>query len=159
MSNKVNTIGLVVVAVIAIIALFVGIGSQSLPSYELAGMSNVDGLTITPVDTGDGLVVGSTGSTITKIITGTGSLIGPNYTSLAASSSIPFDIAVTGVVSTDKVFAQFATSSAVGAGWLITGASASTTSGYITLGVVNNTGAAATIPASVASTTKYFIIR
>jgi hypothetical protein len=68
------------------------------------------------------------------------------------------DCAITGVISTDLVWAQFATSTAVLQGWTITGSSASTTAGYVTLRVYNGTGGSAVIPASVASTTKVFVI-
>ncbi len=106
-----------------------------------------------------GLIIGPSGSSLTQVIKGTGSLIAPSYVSLAASTTLAADIAVTGVVSGDTVFAQFATSTALGAGWEVVNASASSTAGYITVRFINNTGTAATIPASVASTTQYLIIR
>lgn len=88
--------------------------------------------------------------------TGTCSLIAPSFT-VTASSTVAMDCAVTGVVSGDIVFAQFATSSAQFLGWWIDGASASSTSGYITVRVTNGLGVAAVLPASLASSTQYFI--
>lgn len=88
--------------------------------------------------------------------TGTCSLIAPSFT-VAASTTVSMDCAITGVVSGDIVFAQFATSTTAGNGWAIDGASASTTSGFATLRVTNWTGASSVIPASLASSTKYFI--
>lgn len=106
----------------------------------------------------NGTTVLNSSGFITGPTTGTCSLIANNYT-LAASSSIAMDCAITGILPGDILFGQFATSSANGAGWLITQASASSTAGFGTFRVVNNTGASALIPASVASTTSYFVSR
>lgn len=86
------------------------------------------------------------------------SLIAANYVSLSATTTLTADCAVTGVVAGDIVEAQFATSTGqVYGGWIVTGASASTTSGFISISYHNGTGAAATIPAAIASTTQYEI--
>lgn len=153
MNNKILTIGLVVAIIIAL-------GAYMFPRIQgsvlLGGVSNFDTVQVT------GLIVGSSATNSTNISfqkTGTCSLIASAYTSLAASTTIAMDCAATGAVTGDVVFAQFATSTNVGAGWLVTQASASTTAGFLTLSIVNNTGAAATIPASVASTTKYLVLR
>ncbi len=92
-----------------------------------------------------------------KILAGNGVLIMSSFT-VAASSSVAADIAVTGAISTDLVFSQFATSSANGAGWLVTQASASSTPGFVTLRIVNNTGASAVLPSSLGSSTPYLIL-
>lgn len=145
--------------IMAVLALLTALSEKPSSVNEvLAGMSNLDGLTITPAETGDGLKIGSSGSTVTKLISGTCSIIAQSYT-MAASTSLPVDCAVTGAVSGDAVFARFATSSPTGEGWLVAQSSASTTSGFITMRIVNNTGASAVIPASIASTTQYLIIR
>jgi len=89
---------------------------------------------------------------------GTCSLIATSFT-VAASTTVSMDCAVTGVVSGDIVFAQFATSTTNGNGWTVGSVSASTTSGFITLRVNNWTGASGIIPASVASTTQYSFYR
>jgi hypothetical protein len=111
------------------------------------------------LSTTGGLSVGSSGTTITKIIEGTCSLIVAGSYTLTASTTTAADCAVTGAAPGDMVFAQFATSTNVGSGFSISGASASTTSGYITLRVYNGTGVATLIPASVASTTHYRVSR
>lgn len=110
--------------------------------------------------TGD-LTVGSSGTAVTQVLKGTCSLIAPSFVGLAASTSIAMDCAVTGVQSGDVVIAMFATSTAsgVGPGWEVVGSSASTTSGFITLNITNGTGASALMPASIASTTQYLILR
>lgn len=104
--------------------------------------------------------IGANGTDVSQLQKGTCSLIMPSF-SLVASTSVTADCAITGVTSTDVVFAQFATTTANtnGPGWLVVGANASTTAGFITLSISNLTGATAIIPASVASTTKYLILR
>ena len=101
---------------------------------------------------------GTAGTAISKLYKGTCSLIAPSFT-VAASTTVSMDCAVTGAVSGDVVFAQFATSTAVFGGWQVGSASASSTSGYITLRVNNWSGVSATMPASIASSTQYLIIR
>ena len=105
-----------------------------------------------------GLAIGQRGTQLAQVLKGTCALRAPSFT-VAASTTVAMDCAVTGVLSSDTVFAQFATSSVVGNGWLISGANASSTSGFITMRVENRVGASAVIPASVASTTKYLILR
>lgn len=105
-----------------------------------------------------GINIGPTGSNILNVIDGTCALIAPSYT-VAASTTVPMDCAVTGSVSGDKVFANFNSTAANGNGWLITGASASTTANFITFRVTNFTGGSALIPATIASSTPYLIIR
>lgn len=109
--------------------------------------------------TGD-LTVGSSGTTVSQMQKGTCSLIAPSF-SVTASTSVAMDCAVTGVQASDVVFAMFASStpSTAGSGWEVVGASASSTSGFITLSITNGTGATAVIPASLASTTQYLILR
>jgi hypothetical protein len=105
-----------------------------------------------------GLQIGQRGSVVANLLKGTCSLIAPSFT-VAASTTVAMDCAITGVVSGDLVFVQFATSTAAFAGWQVGTASASTTAGYITVGVNNWTGVSGVIPASVASSTKYLIVR
>jgi len=110
----------------------------------------------------NGVYIGSQASQVPLIRAidfGTCSLIAPSYT-VAASTTVAMDCAATGALATDvNIIAQFATSTATGAGWLITGVSASSTADFLTLRVANNTGASAVIPASLASSTPWFIIR
>lgn len=111
-----------------------------------------------PIQTTGTLQVGTNGPAIPKILEGTCSLIAPSY-SVVASTSVAMDCAVTGVVKGDVVFAQFASSTAAtgGPGWEVVGASASTTSGFITLSITNGTGGTVIIPASLASSTQYLV--
>lgn len=148
MNSSKGAFALAVVAVIIAIAGFVY--HPATPSYGEIG-------TRWP----NGIYIGSIASNASKVSTmgfGTCSLIASSYT-LAASTSLPFDCAVPTAVTGDAVDAWFATSTSAGAGWLVTQSSASTTSGFITIDVVNNTGASAVIPASIASTTKYIDLR
>lgn len=105
------------------------------------------------------LTVGTNGTTLSQIQKGTCSLISNAFT-VTASSSLSMDCAITGVVPTDVVFGQFATSTmASGPGWLINGAQASSTAGFITFTVSNLTGGNAVLPMRLASSTQYLILR
>lgn len=142
-------IGLIVVALIAIAGWFSPTVVKS-----LGGVTNYD-----EVDASALKVGGTMGTRMSGFAFGTCSLIASSYT-VAATTTIGMDCAVTGVVPTDGVFAQFATSTQIGSGgWQIRGASASSTAGFITMSVVNGTGASSLIPASIASTTKYIVLR
>lgn len=107
---------------------------------------------------GGGAQIGSPSSApvIKKLIPGTCSLIASSF-SIAASTTVSMDCAVTGAVSTDIVIGMFGTTSqsAAGPGWEITRASASSTAGYDTFNITNGTGGTAVIPASIASSTQY----
>lgn len=95
---------------------------------------------------------GSSGSALTQIIKGTCNLVGGT---IAATSSAAADCAVTGVQSGDLVFATLATSTA---GGVITGARASSTSGYITVRLLNLAGGAKDTT-FFGTSTAYVIIR
>lgn len=148
--NK-QTIGIV----LAIVALAFSVGGYfhvAVPSF--GGITNYN-----QVDTDVLRIGGTNGTRLAYLNTGTCSLIANNFT-VAATSTVPMDCAVTGVVSGDGVFAQFATSTATQyGGWQIRGASASTTAGFVTISVVNGTGSSGVVPASTASSTKYIILR
>ncbi len=178
MSNKNLTYGLIVVGIIAIIALFTPAGkailnsfgatsfcatSQTtcLPSLELTGNQ----LTTIPslqIDSGS-LTVGTSGSNITQIIKGSCALT--VVSTQVASSSAPYDCAVTGVQSGDIVIMQFATTTGSplwgkSGLWNIVAAQASTTNGFVTAVVQNQTGGTNVLSQTgIASTTNYTIIR
>jgi len=167
--NK-NYIVIAIVALILGIAIGAVVGGNNQPQNSpiVGGMTNLDGLTITPVDSGDGLTVGSSGTNVSFIASGTCTLVtgaGGTDESHTASTTEPYDCAVTGAVSGDDVLMQFATStettSTVSSGWVIVGAKASTTSGYITANILNFSGGTRAISASgqIASTTTYLILR
>lgn len=144
-----NAVALIAL-VVAIIGCYLPVSSAVQSSF--GGVTTYDEVDATAIKIG-----GTNGSRVGPIITGTGSLIMPSF-SITASTSQVADIAVTGVVTGDIVFAQFATSSPqTGGGWNITQASASTTAGFVTVNFTNTTGTTNIIPASVASTTKVLI--
>lgn len=144
--------GILVAIVIAVSGLFYPHASSIIKS--LGGVTNYDEVDATAIKVG-----GSSGSRVGPIITGTCSLIRTTFVTLAASSTLVADCAVTGVVTGDIVYAQFATTTnSVGEGWVINQVSASTTAGFITIDFSNHTGTTATIPASVASTTEYTVL-
>lgn len=151
-SLKVLWVALIAVAIIAL-------GGYIYPHHvtpTAGGVTNYDEVDTTALKVG-----GSSGSRVGPIITGTCALILPGTNTATASTSISMDCAVTGVVSGDTVFASFATSSAItntaALGWSVAGASASSTSGFITLRINNNTGAN-NVPSPVGSTTQYIVL-
>lgn len=120
-----------------------------------------------------GITVGNAANSPTNLAdvkVGTGALVvsaGAGGT-VTASSSAVFDIAVTGVVTGDLVTSVvFATTTApspqwgaTSPNWLITSAKASTTAGFITVTVLNQTGGSASISASgIASSTVYTVVK
>lgn len=151
MNNTKIAIGLSVVAIVIAIIAYGHTGS-SLGNKTASFWDSVQGYRVngTEVFTSGGFLAGAT--------TGTCSLIG-SVASIPASTTVAFDCAVTGIVSGDITFSQFATTTASsgGPGWLITQSSASTTSGFLTLNVTNLTGTTATMPASLSTAVKYFV--
>lgn len=147
-SNKGIWVALIAVAIIAIVGLV-----NPAQGIKFQGVTNYDEVDATAIKIG-----GSSGSRLGPIISSTCSLIANSFT-VAASTTVAMDCAVTGVVAGDIVFAQFASSSPiVGNGWAVDQVSASSTSGFITLLVTNNVGASAVMPASIASTTRYLVL-
>lgn len=148
-----NIVALVAI-VIALAAIYVN-SNVPVEQPNFGGVTNYD-----EVDT-QALKVGTTSAStrLGGLFFGTCSLIASSYT-VAASSTVPMDCAISGIISTDGFFAQFATSTSLSfGGWSVRGASASSTNGFGTVSVVNGTGAAAVIPASIASSTKYINLR
>ncbi len=155
MSNKNLTIGLAIISVIAIAGLFFPSQVSQYVQQQFGGVTNYDEVDATAMKIG-----GSSGTRVGPVIIGNCALIGTDG-SQAASSTLPYDCAVTGVVSGDFVQAQIATTTVfkVSTGWAISGGGASTTAGYITVLLSNNTGAAATPSVTgVGSTTAYEIM-
>lgn len=84
---------------------------------------------------------GANGAIFSEFKAATCDLIGTNASQLA-STSVAYDCAVTGVASGDVIMAQLASSTpAVGQGWSIKASRASTTAGYVTVLLSNETGA------------------
>jgi hypothetical protein len=152
MTNKSLTVGLIAVAIIAIIALFTPVGSLV---QKAGGVTNYDELDATAIKAG-----GANGTRLGPIISGNCALI-VNAQTVTASTTKAFDCAVTGVVSGDPVWAQFATTTpgtVPSNGWAIVGAAASSTNGFITVLVSNLTGATASPNVlGISSSTNYFV--
>lgn len=163
--NENSNFGSVALSVIAIVIAVLSLGY----AVSHVGVSQVaevqpaaGGITIGTnykygISVGNTATLGTVPTNFSKILVNTCSLISNSFT-VAATTSTAMDCAVTGVVSTDIVFAEFASSSvatAFGPGWSVSGAAASSTAGFITLTVYNGTGVSGVIPASMASTTRY----
>lgn len=154
--NKTN-----VSLVLAIAALLLAIGGYSYPIIKdtvgasFGGTTNYDELDVTAIKIG-----GANGSRVGPVIAGTCALI-DNGVSISATTTVPYDCAVTGVVSGDTVYMQFATSTrgVFSDLWTIEAAKASSTAGFITAMVSNRTGGAAPLSfTGIASTTNFVIM-
>lgn len=144
-------VALIAVAIIAL-------GGYAYPQVQarLGGVTNYDEVDATAIKIG-----GTNGSRIGPVISGTCNLLGMDASATATTSS-PYDCAVTGVVSGDTVIATLGTTSLtanlVKNGWFIVGAKASSTSGFITIQIANYTGGAATPSTQqVGSSTNYLV--
>lgn len=100
----------------------------------------------------------TTPTNFSKFKGGTCNLIMSSFT-LAASTSIAADCAIPGLVSGDKIFGWFSTTTETNgsAGWLVAQQSPSTTPGFATFRILNLNGVSAVIPKSIASSTNYFM--
>jgi hypothetical protein len=112
------------------------------------------------------LTVGTSGTSLTQVLKGTcvlGTLGAASIdASHAATTTKSYDCPVTGVTPGDLVIASLATSTNMGAqgGWVVEGAKASSTAGYIDVVIANFTGGAAVPSATgVGSSTSYIIMR
>ena len=122
----------IALAVIIVAAICVSALSKS-PSTEerFGGVTNFDGVAVGS----DGLQLGTTGTVLTKVIRGTCNLTGGTVTATTTGGG---SCAVTGVVAGDLVFVSFASTSASAA---VAYATASSTAGNISVGVLNLSGA------------------
>lgn len=105
--------------------------------------------------------IGQVGTQHSVILSGTCNILADS--SITATTTGFADCAATGVVAADKVFFTLATTSPSGFiyGFHVMGANASSTSGFITFSIKNNTGADR-IPAATAlfgSSTQYWVVR
>lgn len=142
MSNKQLTIGVLVAIVIAIIGLFTPAGKTVATMF--GGVTNYTVLSASTLQVGPGCNNSydtCQGSSITGLFKGTCTLL--SDASVAATSTKNFDCAVTGVQSGDIVEAQLTASSTIASQYVIKGAVASSTSGWVTISLLNLTGAAA----------------
>lgn len=141
------------VALIAIV-LFLIFG-QHASSTRLGGVTNYDEVDATAFKAG-----GANGSRFGPLIFGACT---PTYSDsqVTASTTKAFDCPVTGVVAGDSVFVTNASTTPTGSGnnigMFITGASASSTSGFVTLRVTNF-GVTANLPYGIASSTSVLVL-
>lgn len=149
--------GVVALVILAIIWLssLVG-GSQSFGAavdcQQVTCFTTVGVLTSLQVD--GTFRMGSSGTALTNVVGTACDLIGTNG-SQAATSTVAYDCAVAGVTSSDRVIAQLATSTPVGASsaWWISAAKASTTAGFVTVLLSHNGPAAVPSATNVGSST------
>lgn len=162
MNNK-FIVGVLVVLTLAVGYLFFGsmgisLGKASGPAH-LQHESFLQGLSagvrdqFTVTNTGVA-TIGTNGSAISELKATTCNLIGTNA-SQAASTTVAYDCAVTGVASGDVVMAMLASStpSTLTYGWDIRAAKASSTAGYVTVLLYNGGIAAVPSVSSVGSST------
>lgn len=164
--SKYSGVLAVVAVLIAIIApQFDGnsFGNVTQSFWDTANGYRVDG---TAVIDGDGsLIIGTNGTTVTDIITGTCNLSQNSAGSHAATTSMEYYCAVTGVTSGDQVFVSLPQ----GAGAYAAGGSSpfggftvntafATTSNVIGVSVYNGTGAATTSAAQATTSVQYLIL-
>ena len=154
MTNKNLTIGLVIAILIAVSALFlprignsVGVAPSGQVHYQMESFQQ-------------GVQLGQRGTPIKAAYTGTCNLTGMNL-SHTASTTKAYPCAATGVISGDQVFVTLSTSTPMHVnGWVIAGAKASSTAGFIDVVISNFTGTDR-IPSSMAvgSSTQYHALR
>lgn len=161
---KNNIIGLValVVAILALLVYF------TLPASDISKLGGLNGPTNYSTISAAGIQIGAgcdnefgtcTGTKVSQLEKGTCALLGAN-TAQGATTTAPYDCAVAGVLPGDTIMAQAATTSANG--WIIVGANASSTPGYITFDLFNGSGASRAPSAGgnqVGSSTQYLILR
>lgn len=157
MTNKNLTIGLVVVAIVAIIGLFFPNAAASV----LGGVTNYDTISGTGLQIGSGCADSNstcTGTTMSQIYSGSCVLV--SNSSIAATSTGTGTCAISGLLAGDKVFVSIATTTTeITRQFAVLGAIAGTDSATIRL--ANLTGAAST-PGSISgfgSTTNYWVVR
>lgn len=112
--------------------------------------------------TGNTLLVGSSsgGTTMSKFIAPANCTVIANANTIVASSTKDVDCTVTGVVSTDTVFAVATTSiSTASNGVAIVASRASTTPGYVTLTLSNLTGGTFTWTGAASTSIKVFPVK
>lgn len=147
---------------VALIAIVIAIGFGVANQMALSNLaSSVGGITTgtafqhgIQVGGAGGTAVGTPATNLANLVANSCNLIGTD-SSQAASSTIAYDCAVTGVTSSFKTLAQLASSTIVGGQsyWEIVGSKASTTAGYVTVLLRNGGGAATPSVTSVGSST------
>lgn len=166
MTSKVNIVGVVVAIVIALLA--IGISLSHTPAPLAAGTSNYDTMAVTGLRVGSGCndsFKTCTGSTVTQDNSGYCDLnFGTSTSAIAATSTVNVDCQATNMLASatanQAALTGVAAWSATSGGGLsltaptstpttflglkVNGVSASTTAGYITVSLTNQTGASLT---------------
>jgi hypothetical protein len=171
-NNKIVYGAIAITFIVAVLALFVGIGAKAVPSTGTI-TTNLPSMGLADLAVGSGCdqsYTSCTGTDLTHILATTGSVLSANTTQ-SASTTAPYDIAVTNALTTDNVLAQFASTTmnsianvsaaSFPTGWWITSAHASSTAGFVTVMVYNGTGRTASLAASagIASSTNVILIK
>lgn len=171
MSNKKLTVAVIVVAIIAIIGLFSPAG-QRVISGVITGITNYDrlgllSLKVASTCNSGTTFSGCTGTELARINTGfcnvhAGAATAPGSTNVLVQcdAGTNSQSALTGVTAGDVVFVSPATTSkqAIGSGIFVTGASASSTSGFIDVNLYNASTTAFTYVAAATTSWQYFVI-
>lgn len=164
-SNKTPILG-----IIALVGAVIAIGIAGFAFMHVSSVRAAGGTTNYDTGAFSGLQVGmncnngfgvclgtlmSSNNFATTTLIGSGSA---SYYQITASSTKQFDLTCPNVTAADSVDAFWAPTTTVavtGEGWRIVDAQASTTPGVCTVLVSNDSGATATIPQGLASTTGY----
>lgn len=127
--------------------------------YSLLGITTTATITSASSVT-DSLTVGSAGTAVSKFVAPANCTIIANANTISASSSKQVDCAISGLVSGDTVFAVPTTTiSSSFQGVKITAVTASSTSGYATLTLQNETGTTFTWTGTASTSIKAFGVR
>lgn len=146
---------IVVSLIVSIITSVMFYGLIKMMGAGVGGTSNFDAITLT-----DGFTLGSGGTSVSKFIAPANCTIIANANTITASTTKDVDCAVTGLVSTDSVFAVATTSvSSSQLGLEIIASRASTTAGYATLTLSNGTGGTFTWTGTASTSFKVFGVR
>ncbi len=145
-------IGMALVAVIIAIGAYMH-SSNSVTTPGFGGTTNYDEVDASAFKSG------ASGNRFGNFVFGFQNCVLIDGASVTATTTKALDCAVTGVVAGDFVVVAPATTTTSGSqlGWKIVGANASSTSGFVTVKLQNDTGANA-VPASTATTTSVLII-
>lgn len=144
---------------LSLIAIVIAVGGYFFPQQVKTALGAVTPGTRFPHGISIGLP-SDTPTNVALIKAGTCTLIGTDV-SQTATTSVPYDCAIAGIVSGDIVMLQISTSTRmISGGWVIGAAKASTTAGYATAVLTNLTGGnASPSTASVGSSTSYELLR
>lgn len=170
--NIKNILVSALVALVVSLSVVAVVGSIKPATIDILGAVGTrfpNGLAVgtTATVTQNKLTIGNSGTAIGNFLFGTSALIGADVTQ-AASTTVAYDMAVTGALSGDVVISQFASSTPFvdeagntnSLGWVITSSKASSTAGYVTVLVANLTGSEAVLSATnIGSTTSYHLVR